>query len=252
MNCLRFNLKTNTRRPAILPHHCANCSRRGPRSFCNLPATALRDLHSIATTLNLDAHKVLINEGFSADHVFVICSGCVKLVASSPEGRLLLLRVVGPGDVLGLAALLPGALYRVTAITLDPCSIKSIPRDDFIRFMDNFIDASHATATAMTRDYNSAVLSARRLALSNSAAGKLASTLLDWARMDHLHDGPEHNNLPISFTMPLTHEELGSMAGISRETVTRLLTKFRREGLLDQTEQQMTLHHPNRLEAIYS
>jgi CRP/FNR family transcriptional regulator len=29
--------------------------------------------------------------------------------------------------------------------------------------------------------------------------------------------------------MPLTHEELGSMAGLSRETVTRLLSKFRRE-----------------------
>jgi CRP/FNR family transcriptional regulator len=212
---------------------------------------ALLDFQSIGTSLRLCAHQVLINEGFTADRVFVICSGRVKLVASSPEGRLLLLRVAGPGEVLGLAALLQGAHYRITAVTLGPCSIKSIPRTEFICFMDTFADVSRGTAMAMTRDYNSALLSARRLALSNSAAGKLASALLDWARMDHLDDCPEHTNLPISFSMPLTHEELGSMAGISRETVTRLLTKFRREGLVGQTGEQMVLHHPDKLEALY-
>jgi CRP/FNR family cyclic AMP-dependent transcriptional regulator len=209
------------------------------------------DFQSIGTPLSFAAHKVVLNEGFSADRIFVICSGRIKLIASSPEGRLLLLRVAGPGEVLGLAALLQGAHYRITAVTLEACSIKAIHRTDFIRFMDNFIDASRGTALAMARDYNSAVLSARRLALSSSAAGKLASALLDWARMDHLDDCPEHSNQPISFTMPLTHEELGNMAGISRETVTRLLTRFRREGLLDQTDQLMVLHHPNKLEALY-
>jgi CRP/FNR family transcriptional regulator len=216
-----------------------------------LSALALLDLQSIGRCLHLEAHEILINEGFSADRVFVICSGRVKLIASSPEGRLLILRVAGPGEVLGLASLLKGTRHRMTAETLGPCTIRSIPRTDFIRFMDNFTDVSRSIAMSMARDYNGAVLSARRLALSSSAAGKLASALLDWARMDHLEEGHAHNDQPISFPMPLTHEELGSMAGLSRETVTRLLSKFRREGLVDQHNEQMVLHHPGKLEALY-
>jgi CRP/FNR family transcriptional regulator len=175
----------------------------------------------------------------------------VKATASSTEGRLFLLRVAGPGDILGLAALHEHTIYRVTAETLVPCIYKSIPRGDFVRFMETHADVSRTTALAMAREYNSAVLSARRLALHTSAAGKLASTLLDWARMDHLDNGLPRTGLPISFHMELNQEELGSMAGLSRETVSRLLTRFRREGLVDQTDDRMTLNYPDRLEARY-
>jgi CRP-like cAMP-binding protein len=41
------------------------------------------------------------------------------------------------------------------------------------------------------------------------------------------------------------------MAGITRETTSRLLTKFRREGLIDQVNEEMVLHHPDQLESLY-
>jgi len=186
-----------------------------------------------------------------ADHLLIICAGRIKVTASSSNGRLFLLRVAGPGDILGLAALHEQTAHRVTAETLSPCTIKSIPRADYIRIMKTNPDVSLITALAIAREYQSAFLSARRLALHTSAAGKLASTLLDWARLDEGADSPIPTNLPISFLMQLNQEELGSMAGLSRETVSRLLTRFRREGLIDQSEDRMTLNNPGRLEARY-
>ncbi len=177
--------------------------------------------------------------------------GRVKLVTSSLDGRLFLLRIAVPGDFLGLAALLQHALYRVTAETLTPSIIKSIPREDFIRFLKAHPEVSLSISQAIVRDYNGAVLSARRLALHTSAAGKLASTLLDWARKNDLDNAPAPSHLPISFRMQLTHEELGSMAGLSRETVSRLLTRFRSEGLIHQTPTRMTLNNPDQLEVRY-
>ena len=117
--------------------------------------------------------------------------------------------------------------------------------------MSSHNDVGRITALAIARDYTSALLSARRLALHTSAAGKLASTLLDWARTDDTSDRPTPSNLPISILMQLNQEELGSMAGLSRETVSRLLTRFRREGLVDQSDDHMTLTNPRRLEARY-
>jgi CRP/FNR family transcriptional regulator len=186
-----------------------------------------------------------------ANHFLIICSGRVKLTAASTEGRLLLLRIAGPGDILGLSALHEHTLYRLTSETLAPCTIKSIPRADFVRFMENHTDVSRITALALAREYQNAVLTARRLALYSSAAGKLASTLLDLARADESDSALAHTNLPISFLMQLTHEDLGSMAGLTRETVSRLLTRFRHEGYVLQIHDRMTLNHPLQMETRY-
>jgi CRP/FNR family transcriptional regulator len=117
--------------------------------------------------------------------------------------------------------------------------------------MATYPDVALIASQALALEYNCALLCARRLALHTSAAGKLASTLLDWARMDELDNRPAHTSLPISFLMQLSQEELGSMAGLSRETVSRLLTRFRREGQLDQNRDQMTLNHPDEFETRY-
>ena len=241
----------SSRRPAIFPRSVLKTSPPTSQCFCTFSSIALRDFHSIGVSRHYEAHEILLREGFPADHFLIICGGRVKLTAASTEGRLLLLRVAGPGDILGLSALQEQALYRVTAQTLSPCTIKSIPRAEFVRFMESHTDVSRITALALAREYNSAVLTARRLALHTSAAGKLASTLLDLARVDELDSHPAHTNLPISFLMPLTHEDLGSMAGLSRETVSRLLTRFRREGHVFQIHDRMTLNHPVQMETHY-
>ena len=235
----------------MLSHDCLHCSIAGAPNLFTLAADALRDFDALGTCRRREPHAVLFHEGLPADHLLIICSGRVKVTASSSRGRLFLLRVAAPGDILGLAALEEQALHRVTAVTLSACTIKSIPRTDFVRLMETHTDVSRITALAIAREYHSALLSARRLALHTSAAGKLASTLLDWAHMDNTSPSPTHTSLPISFLMQLSQEDLGSMAGLSRETVSRLLTRFRREGLIEQTDEYITLNNPVRLQARY-
>ncbi|MGA7159064.1 MAG: Crp/Fnr family transcriptional regulator [Acidobacteriaceae bacterium] len=211
----------------------------------------MRDFHTIGICRFREASDVLFNEGFPADYVYVLCSGHVKLLASSPEGRLLILRVASPGDMLGLGALLSSAVYCVTAQTLSPCTIKSIPREDFIRFVFAYPQVSLLAAETLARDYNCAVLAARRFALSTSAASKLASALLDWAYSGSPNSRGAHANLPIAFPAYVTHEDLGSMAGLSRETVCRLIGIFRRQGLIKLARQRMTLIDPRRMDSLY-
>jgi CRP-like cAMP-binding protein len=122
------------------------------------PNLVLRDFHAIGITRPHESHSVLIREGSPADHLLIVCSGRVKVIASSAEGRLLLLRVAGPGDFLGLAALLQATRYRVSAESLEPCVIKSIPRSDFIRFMTKSPSVGQLIAHALAREYNGAVL----------------------------------------------------------------------------------------------
>jgi CRP/FNR family transcriptional regulator, cyclic AMP receptor protein len=183
-------------------------------------------------------------EGDSADHVYVMCHGRVKLTASSSDGRSLLLGIAGPGAVLGMAAALYGQRNGRASGTV---RVEGDRRAKFLKFMEEYRDVNRNAALTMARDYEEALSSARRLALSGSAAQKLANVLLDWGRNKAADETKQ-----LEFQMPLTHDELGNMAGLSRETVTRILTKFQQEGLLERDGKMMILLRPSEMRAKYS
>jgi CRP/FNR family transcriptional regulator, cyclic AMP receptor protein len=233
-----------------LKRSCLSCTTKGSHCFCALDRSALQRLDGLGSWMRLDAHQPLLQEGSASNHVYVICRGTIKLTTSSYDGRLLILRIVGPGDVLGLAAVLKQNPYETSAETLEPCEIKSIPRTQFLQFMEEFQGVSRNSLKAIAQEYHSTVVTARRLALSGSAAAKLASVLSDWGELilaGQHNDACAHPMNEVSFNMKLTHEELGHMAGVSRETVTRVLLAFRRDGLLRIESDRMTLPDMARL-----
>jgi len=220
---------------------CFDCKQRGLRVFCSLSGDALQRLDSIGIQVKLPGRAIVFNEGQAGKAVFVVCEGQLKLSASSAEGRTMILRLAGPGDLLGLGAVLTEAPYEVTAETLEPTVLKNIPRVDFLDFLQSYGDVGTRTARVMADEYQEVFLDARRLALSGSASGRLARLLLDWAASAACGK-PE-----LRFTMALTHEELANMAGTSRETVTRLLNRFERDHLIARHGSSLVILKPDQL-----
>jgi len=227
---------------------CLTCVARGPECFCHLPHAALADLQTRGRTIRLIRGQQLLHEGDGPDVVYLVCAGHLKLYASSPEGKVLLLRMAAPGDVMGLAAALRGTRQKLTIEALDACELKSMRRADFLDFAGKYREAGANASQAMAREFDAALISARRLALSGSANAKVASLIMELAELNQPNSGIR----PIEIPMPLTHEELGSMCGLSRETVTRALSKFSSEGLLQQATGRLVVLDPAGLEAHFA
>jgi CRP/FNR family transcriptional regulator, cyclic AMP receptor protein len=223
---------------------CGACELRSLRMFCNLDGEALSDFGSIGVQANLPKGAMLFREDGPSHGVFVICTGQVKLSCTSREGRTLILKIAMPGDVLGLGAVISGSPYEVTAETIEPTQIKSIRREDFLAFLQKHGEASLHAAKSLSEEYKAAFFDARRLALSGSAAGRLAGVLLDWGRAASCGK-PE-----MRFTMALTHEELANLVGSSRETVTRMLGRFKRQKLIQMRGSSILILSPERLEQL--
>jgi CRP/FNR family cyclic AMP-dependent transcriptional regulator len=215
-----------THAPTLPTDSCKDCTLRSLRMFCNLRDDALQHLDHIGVQVRYPARVNIFQQGERARALHVLCSGQVKLYTTSREGRTMILKIAWPGDVLGLSALLNQGDYEVTAETLGPCQVKTLRHDEFLAFIDQFSEAGRHSLESMASEYRSAFRDARRLSLATSAASRLANVLLDLAR------NATCGKTEMRFTMALTHEELGNLAGLSRETVTRLLGKFQREGLL--------------------
>jgi CRP/FNR family cyclic AMP-dependent transcriptional regulator len=195
----------------------------------------------IGTPKTLPQGTILFREHDAGDSVLVLCSGQAKLSCTSRDGKVLILKIAVPGDVLGLGAVISGSRFEVTAETLEPVQAKTIPRDDVLAYFERHGEASMHAAKALSAEYKSAFIDARRLALSGSAAGRLAGVLLDWGRAASCGK-PE-----MRFTMALTHEDLASLAGTSRETVTRTLGQFKKQKLIEIHGSSLHILSPDRL-----
>lgn len=223
--------------------NCSECVHREGRLFCNFSPQVLEAFDEVGAHVSYPGRATVFHEGRRASSVFVVCSGQLKLSASSRDGRTMILKIAVPGDVLGLGAVLSDQPYEVTAETLEPCELKSIQRKEFLAILDSHGQIGKHSAHSLAREYNDAFLDARRLSLSGSATARVAQLLLDWARSS------DCGTNQLRFTMALTHEELANMAGTSRETVTRLLNQFERDGVIERRGSTILILESAKMEA---
>jgi len=206
---------------------CITCKLRANFSFCDLPPTALQAFESIKYATAYPQKAVLFVEGQMPRGIFVLCKGRVKLSINSPSGRTVIVKLVEPGEVLGMSATISGKPYQVTAETIDPCQVNFVKRDDFLRFLKDDVEACFKVAEQLSEKYHNACKEAGSLGLSHSAAEKLAKLLLEWSSKNG--DGTKAEP---RLKLRLTHEEIAQMIGTSRETVTRLFAEMKKRQIV--------------------
>jgi CRP/FNR family cyclic AMP-dependent transcriptional regulator len=227
---------------------CLKCTFREQRLFCDLPREALLRLQNIKATSVYPKGAMLCLEGQSPRGVFVLCTGRAKLSTTSSEGKSMILRVAEPGEVLGLTAALSGSPYEATVETLEPSQANFIAQSDFIRFLQEFPEVGLKVAKQLTHNCQCAYEEIRSLGLSNSVPEKLAKLILRWAErpLDPAARNPNETALRVT----LTQEEIAQFIGTSRETVSRVLANFRREGFLRVKGATWTILNRSALESM--
>jgi CRP/FNR family cyclic AMP-dependent transcriptional regulator len=211
-----------------LHNNCTDCTVRVERLFCNMSSNSVNALESIKFTGVYPKGSLLFVEGEMPRGIFILCSGRAKLTTSSSEGKTLIVKIAEPGEVLGASATILGKPYEVSAETIEPAQLNFIKRDDFLKYLTTNAEACMHTAQQLSEKYHSAQREIRSLGLSQTTSEKLAKLLLDWCDA-----GGEETSKGTRLKVLLTHEEIAQMIGTTRETVTRLLSDFKRKKIID-------------------
>src|SRR6185436_11652779 len=230
-----------------LHNSCTDCTVRFERLFCNMSSHSVNALETIKFTSLYPKGSLLFVEGEDPRGVFILCSGRAKLTTSSTEGKTLIVKIAEPGEVLGASATILGRPYEVSAETIEPSQLNFIKRDDFLKFLNTHLEACMHTAQQLSEKYHSAQREIRSLGLSQTTAEKLARLLLDWC----LSDG-EATPKGVRLKVLLTHEEIAQMIGTTRETVTRLLSDFKRKKMIDVKGSSMFVLNRAQMENLVS
>jgi len=222
-------LRSRTRTPYGLPieDDCRSCRVRSTQFFCGFSEPSRAALRPIMHVSTYPEGALIVMEGEGARGIHLLCQGRAKLLTTNSEGKTFILKIANAGEVIGLNPILTGMPYDITVETLQPCQLAFIPRDEFLKFIKEHSDASFQVAQHLGRDCQMAYDVIRSIGLSNSAAEKLARFLVEWAGDGHSSGGV------VRVKLTLTHEEMAQLIGCSRETVSRTLSEFKRQRLVE-------------------
>jgi CRP/FNR family transcriptional regulator, cyclic AMP receptor protein len=217
---------------------CKSCTHKSNGFFCELAPASVKDFDAIKSTATYPKGALLFVEKQESRGVYALCEGEVKLSISSPDGKIMIMRIARAGELLGLMAAMAGQPYEVTAETIHPCQVAFVRRENFLRFVATHPEASQNVVRQMSSQYRGACEQLRTVGLSASAQEKLARLLLTWT------EGIQQTKEGTRIKLPLTHEEIAEFIGTTRETVTRTLSDFKVRHLV--AIQGSTLMIPNR------
>ena len=230
--------------PRVRPHSCSSCALHG--SFCQFPEELRAAFDGLKTTVSYRKGEVIFDEGSRCQSVFGICEGSVRLTTASSEGRVLLLRVARPGEMLGLAEAVVGpAPYECSGMAAEPSILAVIPRETFLRFISSYPEACLALTVALSEQYKLAQRETKFLAFGETSTIRLARLLLEWSKELGV---PESDVVHIPLHM--THTDLAQAIGSTRETVTRVLGNLTHEGLIERRIDEIVILRPEELARI--
>jgi len=180
---------------------------------------------------------VMCVEGDPNTHVFVLVDGWVKIVGVTSDGHELTLALRGRGDTVGEVAGETTGYRNATVQAVGTVRALIVPYERFSSFLDAHDGANRAYRRLVTRRWNDAESMLRARSVT-SGAQRLAGLLLELADSE------------LQTAMTLTQEELASLTGASRATVTRALSNWRRRGIIRTGQRDITITDPGTLRKI--
>lgn len=192
--------------------------------FEGLPETVVEKAIAHIVSRAHPANQVILLENDWGSSVYFILDGWVKIRTYNLDGREVTLNILGKGEIFGEMAALDEVPRSTDVITLAPTLIGNMPAQDFAQLIHTEPLAGIRLAQLMARRLRQVN---RRLRLRESdSTSRVADILLFLAEGQGKlsKEGVDIPNLP--------HRELSSLSGLARETVTRVLSKLEKKGLI--------------------
>jgi CRP-like cAMP-binding protein len=209
-----------------------------------LTSTEQDALSATGRTSVLPPKATMCVEGEPATHLFVLLAGWVKISSVTRDGQEVVLALRGPGEIIGeLAGEATG--YRTSTVrTIGTVQSLIIAHETFGAFLDAHPNAARAYRKTVTMRWNetAAVLLDRSTA---DGAQRVARLLIDLAARHGVARGDT-----VDIEMPITQDELASLAGVSRATMTRAFNQWRRRGIIRTGKGHITITNMDGLRNI--
>jgi len=187
--------------------------------------------------------EILLRETERADGLYIIKAGYVKVFRESENGREKILAILTGGDVLGEMGMFRPHLRSASAKALEATVAWFLPHSKFEEFLRKIPAFGLRITEILTERLRDANKQNAQLVNCNSSE-KVLYQLFDVAKA---HGRPHKKGTIIH--PRLTHHDFASLAGVARETVTKVFNELKEEGLITLEHRRVIVRDLEGLEA---
>ena len=227
-------------------HPCPSCPAWSACAFHPLSSTQIETLFRGKNCLHFGKHEMIFSAHSKPLGVYCIKSGMVKLTNHGTQpGIEQILNIAKAGEVLGLDDALGDHFFHYNAETLEETDICLIEKATFIDLMaDNALLSQEILkrAFASVKDRDASI---SRLTQYN-VRERTAQTLLSL-----IAEHGVRTQEGIKLDLNLTRKEIGQYSGTVQESIIRVLSDFKAEGLIDLEKSEITILDANLLCRVF-
>lgn len=209
--------------------------------FAGLSATAIEDVLDKSGSIRYPRGEAVFEQGQSAGFFYLLLHGRLRVTQITPEGQQIIVRMVNPGDLFGMAKALQRRDYPGTATAVTDSVVLRWPMEVW----QGLIDRHPAFAVNVMQVIASRLQDAhtRIREMSTEAVERRVGHAV--LRLVNQSGRKEEGGIRIDF--PISRQEIAEMAGTTLHTVSRILSAWESAGIVDGGRQKLLVRDPHRL-----
>jgi CRP/FNR family transcriptional regulator, nitrogen oxide reductase regulator len=195
---------------------------------------------AVAKLRRFSAQRVMTYQGQPADRIMLLWRGRARYFFDTPNGKKLILRWITPGEIFGASALVDRPSKYIVSSEAVRDSVALVWPSETIRALARRFPPLWENVFLITSDYISWYVAAHAALTSQSARERLAHVLLELVPRigEKISDNLE---------LEVTNEELANSANITPYTTSRLISEWRRLGVIRKRYRKIFLRSPEKL-----
>lgn len=173
----------------------------------------------------LKKKQILFNEGDSAQYLYLLQKGRIKVYRTHDDGKEYITSLINEGGYIGLAPIFENKNYSDTAVTMEECHIKKIPRDEFVSLLHRNQDVANEFIKTLSHSIDMREKQLLSFAYDTVRKRTAEALITLFEQLQEL----DSQDIEVS----VTREDLASMAGTATETVIRCLGSFKDDKFIE-------------------
>jgi len=195
-----------------------------------LPAPLIEKMAALATTRTFGKNAIIVSEGDETDSLYIVLAGRAKVFVADENGRELQLNQIGPGEYFGEVTL-DGGPRSASIMALEECRCAVVKRAELTTFLERNPEFALHLVRKLAHRVRSLTESVRSLALMD-VYGRVARLLLELA---------EERDGRLVVKESLTHRDIASRVGASREMISRIFSDLADGGYVRKEDRHLVI-----------
>lgn len=212
--------------------------------FAQLSQAQIRTILDQASVQRYDEGVHIFNEGHPAERFYLLLDGCVRVVRLTPAGEQMTMLHIPSGQLLGIARALGRDSYPATAVAAAECLALSWPMrlwDSYTAAYTGFAATTYKVVGARVDEMNTRLMEIA----TQQVEQRVANAVL---RLVNMAGRKVDGGIEIDF--PITRQDLSEMTATTLHTVSRLLSGWEKQGLIESRRKHIKVCNPHGLVMI--